>query len=310
MKSLKFGMIMVIGALLISTSSAVVQGDDGEEGGEEGEESNVTLSLSDTFDGTRNGVRLILSYDSDNSTFTGTVENITNQDICSVRVEVHLDNGTELGPTERLDFGPGASANVRLVASGEEFTKWSAHPETSRCNGETQEGHEGEGSEGGEGSGEHGSGSSEGRGSEGAESSEAAMSSPIIPLGQSWNGILGGLSISARYDATTKSVYTTAKNTLSEKLCFVQAEPHLKLGRRTVGELGPDKMGDLNSGGQATSKLSVANEPELANVVYDGFVIHMEVFDCAGSGPLPHSSSEGSEGSEENHEDNGDSEHD
>ena len=147
MKSFKFWMIVVVGALLISTSSAVVQGDDGEEGGGEGEESNVTLSLSDTYDGTRNGVRLILSFDSDNSSFTGTVENTTNRDLCSVRVEVHLNNGTELGPTEKIDLAPGAVADVSLVASGTKFSKWSAHPETSICNGESQEDHQGEGSE-------------------------------------------------------------------------------------------------------------------------------------------------------------------
>ena len=44
-----------------------------------------------------------------------------------------------------------------------------------------------------EGGGEHGGSGGEG----GAESREAAMSSPTIPLAQSWNGVLGGLAISA-----------------------------------------------------------------------------------------------------------------
>ena len=114
------------------------------------------------------------------------------------------------------------------------------------------------------------------------------MSSPTIPLGQSWNGVLGGLAVSAQYDGTTQSVHTTVQNTLSQTLCYVQAEPHLKSGTTTVGELGPDMLGDLNPGQQATSILAVASEPNLAGVAYDGYVVHMEVFDCAGPGPMPH----------------------
>ena len=145
--------------------------------------------------------------------------------------------------------------------------------------------------EGGEDSREHGSG-----GDGGGEGREAAMSSPIIPLGESWNGILGGLAISVQYDAATQSVYGTVRNTLSEKPCYVQAEPHLKSGTKTVGELGPEKLGDLNPGQETTSSLSVASEPKLAGVVYDGYVVHMEVFDCSGPGPVAHAGGEGTEG--------------
>ena len=147
--------------------------------------------------------------------------------------------------------------------------------------------------EGGEGSGEHGSGGDGG----GGESREAAMSSPIIPLGESWNGVLGGLAVSMQYDAATLTVHGTVRNTLSQKLCYVQAEPHLKSGTKTVGELGPEKLGHLNPGQEATSNLTVASEPELAGVSYDGYVVHMEVFDCGGTGPVPHTGGEGAEGS-------------
>ncbi|MDE0100435.1 MAG: hypothetical protein OXM87_12650 [Truepera sp.] len=150
-----------------------------------------------------------------------------------------------------------------------------------------------------EGAGEHGiagEGGNEGGGEGGgSEAGEAAMSSPIIPLGQSWNGVLGGLAVSMQYDSATQSVYGTVRNTLASKLCYVQAEPHLKLGTATVGELGPEKLGDLNPGQQVTSSLSVTSEPALAGVAYDGYVIHMEVFDCAGPGPVAHTAS-GEEG--------------
>ena len=155
--------------------------------------------------------------------------------------------------------------------------------------------------EGSGGSDEHGSGgdgSSTGS-DDGGESSEAAMSSPITPLGQSWNGVLGGLAISMQYDAATRSVHGTVRNTLSQILCYVQAEPHLKLGTKTVGELGPEKLGHLNPGQEATSSLTVASEPKLAGVSYDGYVVHMEVFDCSGPGPTTHTGGEGAEGSGE-----------
>ena len=145
--------------------------------------------------------------------------------------------------------------------------------------------------EDGEGSGEHSAG---GDGS--GESSEAAMSSPITPLGESWNGVLGGLAVSMQYDVATRSVHGTVRNTLLQRLCYVQSEPHLKSGTKTVGELGPEKLGHLNPGQEATTSLTVASEPKLAGVSYDGYVVHMEVFDCSGPGPGAHAGEEGTEG--------------
>ena len=49
----------------------------------------------------RNGARLILSYDAASNSFKGTVENTTSNVLTRVRVEVHLSNGAELGPTTR-----------------------------------------------------------------------------------------------------------------------------------------------------------------------------------------------------------------
>ena len=175
------------------------------------------------------------------------------------------------------------------------------------------EGHDSEGESGGRsessesngessgGSGEHGSaGEGSSKGSDGGgEFGEAAMSSPITPLAQSWNGVLGGLAVAMRYDAATRSVQGTVRNTLTQTLCYVQAEPHLKSGTRTVGELGPEKLGHLNPGQEATSSLSVASEPNLAGVSYDGYVVHMETFDCGGPGPVAHTGGEGTEGSGE-----------
>ncbi len=266
-------------------------GGEGSRGGEEA--SAAALAPDQTFDAVRGGARLIMNYDAAAGAFVGTVENTTNSTLTRVRIEVHVTNGPELGPTTPIDLAPGQVAAVSLPFS-QAFTGWVAHAEVGSGEG----GGEGSGGEGGsEGAGGEGHGPGGEGGSEGEAAREAAMSSPITPLDQPWNGVLGGLAISARYDAATQSVQATVRNTTSQKLCYVQAEPHLKSGTQTVGELGPDVLGDLNPGQQAVSSVSVTSEPGLAGVSFDGYVVHMEVFDCAGPGPMPHTGGEGAEGS-------------
>ena len=263
-------------------------GEGGGEGGAAGSEeaSGANLAPDETFDAVRGGARLILSYDAASNAFTGTVENTTGNVLSNVRVEVHLSNGAELGPTTPVDMAPGQVMDVNLTSTQASFTDWIAHAEV------------GSGAEGGQAGGESGPDGPEGTESGGANNEaamEAAMSSPIVPLDQTWNGVLGGLAISANYDAATRSVNATVQNTTSQTLCYVQAEPHLKSGTQTVGELGPDVLGDLNPGQQAMSSVSVASEPSLAGVAFDGYVVHMEVFDCGGPGPVPHAGGEGGE---------------
>ncbi len=274
----------------------------GSEGSGEGSESGSSgseeasanmLAPDETFDMVRSGARLIMGYDAASNSFKGTVENTTNSTLTRVRIEVHLSNGVELGPTIPIDLAPGEVIAVDMAATAAPFTGWTPHAEVGSGegggSGESGEGSEGSGGEGsGEGSGGEGSGES------GAEAGEAAMSSPIIPLGQTWNGNLGGLAVSARYDATTRSVQSVVENTLPEVLCYVQAEPHLKSGTQTVGELGPDVIGHLGPGEMGVTSVSVDTEPSLAGVSYDGYVVHLEVFDCAGTGPVPHTGGEGS----------------
>ena len=101
----------------------------GSESGEEGEESGTQFALGETFDQIRAGARLILSYDSTANAFTGTVENTTGGTLSRVRVEVHLSNGIELGPTTPVDLAPGQVAEVTLPAGSQPFASWSAHPE-------------------------------------------------------------------------------------------------------------------------------------------------------------------------------------
>ena len=255
----------------------------GEHGGREGSEGSedaaaAQLAPDETFDMVRSGAHLILSYDAATNHFKGTVTNTTNNVLTRVRIEVHLSNGTELGPTTPIDLAPGETAPVDLPSTTASFTTWVTHAEV------------GGGTEGSRSGGE----GTETGGSN--ELNEAAMSSPTIPLDQTWRGNLGGLAVDAHYDAATQSVVSIVQNTTANQLCYVQAEPHLKSGTQTVGELGPDVLGHLNPGQTVTSSISVSSEPSLAGVSFDGYVIHLEVFDCAGPGPVPHTGGEGGEG--------------
>ena len=111
-------------------------GGEHDEDGEEGEESGERIGREDAWDTTRNGARLILSFDPASNAFVGTVENTTREMLCAVRVEVHLSTGTELGPTERTDLPSGETTVVELPTAGELFDSWTAHPEISPCTGE------------------------------------------------------------------------------------------------------------------------------------------------------------------------------
>ncbi len=136
---------------------------------DDGEESGESLAPDETYDVIRKGARLILRYDAASNSFVGTVQNTTEGVLNNVRVEVHLSNGTELGPTTPVDLAPGQIVEVSLPATEEPFTGWTPHAEVG-------EGEHGSGGEGGEGGGEHGSGGEgsgeHGGGGEGSEGDE------------------------------------------------------------------------------------------------------------------------------------------
>ena len=255
------------------------------------------LAPDETFDVVRSGARLILAYDAAANSFGGTVENTTSGTLTRVRVEIHLSNGVELGPTTPVDVAAGGTIDISLPATPQAFTGWLPHVEVGSAEAGESRGASGaeSGSEG-SGGGESGPDGPEGTETAGEAAREAAMSSPITPLGQTWQGNLGGLAVFARYDAATQSVESTVRNTLSQVVCYVQAEPHLKSGTQTVGELGPDVLGHLSPGQTAVSSVSIASEPNLTGVSFDGYVVHLEVFDCGGAGPVPDTAGQGAEG--------------
>jgi len=91
------------------------------------------IERGDTWDVSRRGARLVLTFDPAADAFKGTVYNTTEATLCAVRVEVHLAGGPELGPTERTDVAAGQSTEIVLPAGGETVNTWTAYPEVSRC---------------------------------------------------------------------------------------------------------------------------------------------------------------------------------
>ena len=70
------------------------------------------------------------------------MKNTSKKTLSDVRVEVHLSNGVELGPTKRTNLKPGATMNMELSAAGHRFTWWTTHAEHGNEDGHGP-GHEG-----------------------------------------------------------------------------------------------------------------------------------------------------------------------
>ena len=301
-----------------SGESGGESGGEGSEGGAAGsEEGGNALALDETFDMVRAGARLIMSYDAAANAFVGSVANTTDATLTRVRIEVHLSNGIELGPTTPTDLAPGEVMDIVLPASTQSFDGWTPHAEVGASEG----GGEGSGSEGsgehgsgGEGSGESGSGESgsgesgSGESGSGEGSGESGdPSSPVLALDESWDGVVNGVRTAMSYDPAAQIFSGIVENTTDQTLCFVQIELNLKQGTTTVVELGPQPVGDLAPGAQTTVELRVADEPTAVGVAYDAWEIHPETFACGGPGPV---NTEGSgEGSSESGSEAGGEQH-
>ncbi len=246
----------------------------GSEGGDAAERAGANaLALDETYDVTRNGARLILRYDAATNQFVGTVENTTSAMLTRVRVEIHLSNGLELGPTTPTDLTAGEVSDIVLDAGSQPFDSWTPHAEVGMSEGAGE--HGGAGGEGVEGSG----------GAEGAGES-GDPSSPILALDESWDGVVNGVRTSMAYDPARGAFTGFVENPGNTTLCFVQIELNLKQGTQTVVELGPQPVGDLAPGAQTPVELLVADEPLAVGVNFDAWEIHPEVFDCGGPGPV------------------------
>lgn len=111
---------------------------------EEGEENGKKLLKVESFNEVRKGVKLDLKFDKAAEKFIGIMKNVSNRKIKKARVEVHLSNGVELGPTTPVNLKPGEESKVELSAKGQKFEWWSTHAET----GSSEHGHGENGEEG------------------------------------------------------------------------------------------------------------------------------------------------------------------
>ena len=118
-------------------------GSEGAEGAGGSEEATANqLAPDETFDMVRSGARLVMNYDPASDAFNGIVENTTNNTLTRVRIEVHLSNGTELGPTTPFDLAAGQTAPITLQSTQASFTGWVAHAEVGNAEGGGAEGAE------------------------------------------------------------------------------------------------------------------------------------------------------------------------
>ena len=282
----------------------------GSEGqGGAGEESATQYGLTDIYNETRAGAHLVLEYDTATNMFVGTVENTINASLSHVRVEIHLSNGVELGPTKSISLDPGERVGVILAASNQPCQTWGAHPEVGGCGGESGSM---EGSEGGSesGSGEHGSMEGSESMTKGSESMEGAMSqggageesATQYCLTDTYDEIRSGARLVLDYDAVSNEFKGTVENTLDEVLPQVRVEIHLSNGV----ELGPTPPIDMEPGEKAVIVLRASSQP------FQTWGAHPEVGGSGGesgsmegseggseSGSGEHGSMEGSEGGSE-----------
>ena len=200
-------------------------------------------------------------YDADSNAFKGTVENTTTSTLQQVRVEVHLSNGVELGPTKPVDLAPGQIVDVTLPATAQAFDGWTPHAEVGPGTG----GEAGEHGPGGENGGEGGNGVGESR--EGASASEGEESGNALTLTEEYDTVRKGARLVLAYDAQSNAFKGTVENTTSSTLQQVRVEVHLSNGV----ELGPTTPVDL-----APGQIVDVTLPATAQA-FDGWTPHAEV---------------------------------
>ena len=95
----------------------------------EGEEGGTEFKKTDTYNVTKKGVQLVLKYNNATNSFIGFMQNKTSKSIERARVEIHLSNGTELGPTKPMTLQPNQKQEIVIKATEKGFTTWFTHAE-------------------------------------------------------------------------------------------------------------------------------------------------------------------------------------
>lgn len=100
------------------------------------------LTIHQEYNEVSKGIHLVLSFDVEESVFIGTLENVSEQLLDRVRVEIHLSNGVDLGPTTLVNLKPREKREINLSAGENSFRSWSIHAEAG--SGEHSQKSEGE----------------------------------------------------------------------------------------------------------------------------------------------------------------------
>lgn len=252
MKRNRWALILMLGFVVMALTTMGFSLDQ-----EEGEESGKTLGLDETFDHMFSGVRLILAYHKASTSFIGTVENTTDKTIKSIRVEVHLSNGTKLGPTERMNLAPGEKAGIKLEAIAHVFTWWKAHAETGskEHSGETPEGEGHEHAE--EAHPERGMEEHPGEGEETGEK--------LSPT-DTYDHAHKGVRLTLAYHKASSSFIGSVENITDRIIKSVRVEVHLSDGT----ELGPTEPMNLAPDEKAGIKIDATGH------VFEWWTTHVE----------------------------------
>ena len=281
---------------------------EGPEGGGEGDPSSPILALDESWDGVVNGVRVAMSYDPVGRSFSGLVENTTEQTLCSVQIELNLKQGTrtvvELGPAPVGDLAPGASATTELsvddepLATGVTFDAWEIHPEVFDCNGNGPdsggEGNEISGhAEGPEGGGGGESGESHAGSESGGEGGDAGDTAEQLAPDQRYDQTRNGARLVMVYNSRRDAFHGIVENTTNRTLRRVRVEIHLSDEANAVtAELGPTTPTSLAPGRRLLINLPAAGQ------TFAGWSPHVEVGSGEGGGGEHGSGAGGGEGGE------------
>ena len=212
-----------------------------------GEEDRTQYALDEIYDQVRAGARLILAYDATSNSFSGIVENVTDAILEEVRVEVHLSNGIELGPTAPTALEPGEQTEVFLDANNI-FDSWSTHAEVGKSEAHIED--TGDGCE---------------RRDESSETG-AAEDGTDYALDETYDEARVGARLILAYDLASNSFAGTVENITDAVLQAVRVEVHLSNGV----ELGPTTPTNLAPGEQVEVFLD-------ANNIFDSWSAHAEV---------------------------------
>ena len=237
-------------------------GESGSEGsGGEPGEGGVQFARDETATDVRQGVELTVNFDAARGVFTYALKNTTTATVSQVRVEIHLSNGCEIGPTPNVDLAAGETKTAELDPREEsepecqqDFTTFSIHVELGPAGSETGEGGHGEGGEGG-----------------GGEPGEGGVQ---FAKDETATDVRQGVELTVNFDAARGVFPYALENTTTATVTQVRVEIHLSNGC----ELGPTPNVDLAAGETKTGELDPRDEPEPeCQQDFATFSIHVEL---------------------------------